>query len=257
VTASPLPLRTLFLSDLHLGALGCRADLLLDFLERHPADSYVMVGDVLDLWHPIFAQWGAPQQAVIDHLCARVAQGARLTYVRGNHDPAIIPAGRALPVAVQDQVVHQTADGRRFLVLHGDEVDSRMFQFHLMTRIGSHLDHLMRRLDRALARGLWQCGPHRRSFIENTLAGLARAHALRRTHERKLVALARDRALDGVICGHFHLPGLHDRHGLTYANCGDWVDSFTALAENRQGRLVMLGGRKAYAVARSPQLQPV
>ncbi len=159
---------------------------------------------------------------------------------------------RALPVAAQQSALHDTADGRRFLVLHGDEVDGRVFRVHLMTRIGSHLDHLLRRLDRVLARRLGQAGPHRRSMIEAVLAGVARAYAMGCGHERRLVARARAQALDGVICGHFHLPGLHDRYGLTYANCGDWVDRFTALAENRQGRLMLLGGRKAYDPGPTP-----
>jgi UDP-2,3-diacylglucosamine pyrophosphatase LpxH len=255
MSQSLAPLRTLFVSDLHLGALGCRADLLLEFLVNHTAETYVLVGDVFDLWHPIFAQWGPPQQAVIDHLRARQSQGARLIYVRGNHDPAIVPDARALPVTPQDHLVHAMADGRRFLVLHGDEVDVRMFRTHLMTRIGSHLDFVLRSIDRALVRRLWQVAAHRRSVIETLLAMVARAYALRRSHEHKLVARAQAQGLDGVICGHFHVPGLHDRLGLTYANCGDWVDSFTALAENRHGRLVLLGGRRAHVPGQSPAPQ--
>ncbi len=55
------------------------------------------------------------------------------------------------------------------------------------------------------------------------------------------MALARAEGLDGVICGHFHLAGLHREHGLVYANCGDWVDSATALVEGFDGTLQLMG----------------
>lgn len=247
---SPAPiLRTLFLSDLHLGALGSRADLLLDFLVRNRAETYYLVGDVLDLWHPLIPHWGRAQQAVIEHLRERHAEGARLVYIRGNHDPVPDRADdrRRLPVPAQDHAVHDCADGRRFLVLHGDECDTRPLRAHLITRIGSHLDDVLRRLDRGLAAALGRAKSHRRSLIEWLLTGVVRAYGLRRVHERLLVEMARFRSLDGVICGHFHLPGLHNRLGLTYANCGDWLDSFTALGEDHDGSLMLLGGRRALA----------
>ena len=245
----PPILRTLFLSDMHLGALGCRADLMLAFLLQNRAETYYLVGDVLDLWHPLIPHWGRAQQAVIDHLHQRHAEGARLIYIRGNHDPVPERADerRRLPIVAQDNAVHEAADGRRFLVLHGDEADTRPLRWHLMTRVGSHLDDLLRRADRALALALGRSESHKRSVIEWLLSGVVRVYGLRRGHERALAHLARSQGLDGVICGHFHLPGLHDRHGAIYANCGDWLDSFTALGEDHGGVIRLLGGRAALA----------
>ncbi|MBN2629993.1 MAG: UDP-2,3-diacylglucosamine diphosphatase [Rhodobacteraceae bacterium] len=237
--------RTLFLSDLHLGALGCRSDLILAFLAENRADTYVLVGDILDLWQPMLPHWTARDQAVVDHLAARQADGARLIYLRGNHDPApeTAPEKYRVPVTPCDEIIHETASGRRFLVLHGDSCDVRAVRAHMMTRLGSRIDHMLRVLDRNLWRLRRQSRPEARSTIEALLSSVNTLLHLRRGHERRLIALARAKNLDGVICGHFHIADLHDDHGLIYANCGDWVDSFTALGETADGHLQMLGGR--------------
>lgn len=241
--------RSLFLSDLHLGAIGSRPDLVLKFLRRNSAETYVLVGDILDLWHPMVPSWGAAHQGVIDHLRARHAAGARMVYICGNHDPApeTAPEAKRLPVAGQGHVLHRTADGRRYLVVHGDGQDNRVFRSHLLTRLGSRIDHALRGLDRMMGEWLLHTPVHRRSLIEWLLScGNAVLYPVR-LHERRLVDLARNHGADGVICGHYHLSALHDRHGLTYANCGDWVDSFTALAEDFSGGLRLLGGRAFFA----------
>lgn len=256
--ARPRGGRTLFLSDLHLGALSSRAELVLRFLHDHPADTYVLAGDILDLWHPLLPHWTTWDQAVIDHLRARAGMGARLIYVRGNHDPdpSIIPPHARLNVQTVASYVHHSRTGKRYLVLHGDEADSRLIRLHAMTRLGSLIDHALRCSDRVLSR-ISRRQPQARGLIGWLLmASNALAYKGRR-HERHLVEMARQRGLDGVICGHFHIAALHDRFGLTYANCGDWVDSMTALEDPGDGSLCLLGGR-AYAFglvgpAHSPQ----
>lgn len=243
----PLPRhRTLFLSDLHLGALSARGEDVLHFLRNHPAETYVLVGDILDLWQPMLPHWSARDQAVIDFLRERHAQGARLIYIRGNHDPdpSRIPDYATLPAEHLDAYVHVAPTGKGFLVVHGDEADSRLIRLHAMTRLGSLIDHCLRRLDAFLSR---------LSLREPRMGGYASllvmaANGLRyrgRRHEQQMVDLARARGLDGVICGHFHIAALHDHFGLTYANCGDWVDSMTALIDAGDGVLRLLGGREA------------
>lgn len=255
VLAQPDRWRTLFLSDLHLGTLGCRADLLHDFLQANAAETYVLVGDVLDLWQPLLPHWTAEHQAVIDHLRSRMAAGAQVVWLTGNHDPApeTAPASCRLPVPPLRDWMHRAADGRRYLVLHGDAVDSRLIRSHALTRLGSRLDHALRRLDRGLTRLRRDTGPEVRSTIEALLSGLNTLAYARRAHERRLVAMARAQGADGVICGHYHIAALHDDHGATYANCGDWVDSFSALAETGDGALRLL----AAVEARVPALRPV
>ena len=241
--------RCLFLSDLHLGAIGCRADLVLRFLQENRAERYVLVGDVLDLWRPMPIHWTVSAQGVINYLVQRKQDGAEVVYVVGNHDPAPDSAheARRIPAIAQREALHETADGRKFLVVHGDSQDRRLFQAHILTRIGTWVDHGLRRIDKDLSRWAWRALANRRSLIEWLLSCINAAFYPTRAHERRMVDLARARQLDGVICGHFHLAELHDAHGLIYANCGDWVDSFTALAENASGHLSLVGGRHVFA----------
>lgn len=250
--------RCLFLSDLHLGAIGCRADLLSEFLNANLAETYYLVGDVLDLWSPLLPFWTDGHQAVLDHLSDRQRDGAEVIYLPGNHDPQSTdaPQGRQLPAPAPAALVHQAADGRRYLVTHGDILDGRLIRHHAMTRFGSLLDHGLRRLDQMLARLRRGLSPDRRSWIEFLIASVNALMCMGRGHERQLVALARAEGVDGVICGHFHIAALHDDHGLIYANCGDWVDSFSALAEGFDGRLQIIGGRAAQARAKPATALP-
>lgn len=237
--------RTLFLSDLHLGALSSQAGLALQFLRRNPAQTYVLVGDFLDLWHPMLPHWTPEDQAVIDHLRARVRMGARIIYVRGNHDPdpARIPEHARLPATHVTRHVHHGANGKGYLVIHGDEADSRLIRLHAMTRLGSLLDHALRRAERLLRRE--RDGAYSRGAVDMAICGLNLLRYGGRSHERRMVQMARDEGLDGVICGHFHIAALHDHFGLTYANCGDWIDSMTAIDDPGTGQLRRLGGREA------------
>src|SRR3989338_1819261 len=241
--------RALFLSDLHLGSLGCRADLVLDFLQANSAPVIYLVGDVLDIWHPLHVHWTATHDAIIAHLARLADVGVQLVYLVGNHDSEMRqdPRKHLFPVTIADQVVHQTADGKRFLVLHGDVCDARVLRWHICTRIGSHVDSLLRLADHALRRLGRRVRPEDRSLVQALLSWVNSALAFGHGHEKRLVALARAGGHDGVICGHFHLAELHDTHGLIYANCGDWVDSFTAIAEDQSGQLTILGGRAALA----------
>lgn len=248
--------RTLFLSDLHLGALSARGADVLRFLKANPAETYILVGDILDLWQPLLPHWSAEDQAVIDHLRARHRHGARLVYIRGNHDPdpALIPAYAALLAEHKKAHVHVTAQGKRFLVVHGDEADSRLIQLHAMTRLGSLLDHGLRRCDGFLSR-LSRREPQIRGFASWLLMAVNAMRYRGRSHERHMVDLAKAQGMDGVICGHFHIAALHNHFGLTYANCGDWVDSMTALMDAGDGVLHLRGARDAMPKA-TAQTEP-
>ncbi len=246
-SADAAPLRTIFLSDLHLGNAGSRADLALAFLRAHRAETYYLVGDILDAYQTDGGDWSSEQQRVIDHLHARVRDGARVVFVRGNHDPrteATLPA-RRLPADPVGHAVHEAADGRRYLVLHGDADDHGPFKIRALEQIGSVADQLLRRADRAICAVAEQSGMAFTGVMPVLMSALNRAIYARRTHEHRLIARARAAGLDGIVCGHFHLPALHRIDGLTYANCGDWLDHFAALAEDHAGRLCLIRARPA------------
>ena len=234
--------RTLFLSDLHLGADGSRADLVLEFLRANSAETYFLVGDILEPPKPGKADRGLRAGRVIDWLARQAGNGATIIYVKGNHDLAQTTETAAVLGEMHSHAIHQLADGRRFLITHGDEEDVGLFQIAWLQRLGSLCDGWTRRADLRVALFL------RRKFglglgrgvMPRVVSGLNAVMYRWGGHERRLVGHARALALDGVVCGHFHLPRLHDDHQQTYANCGDWLDSFTALAEDHRGALSLL-----------------
>lgn len=233
--------RALFISDLHLGARGSRASDILEFLSQTHAQTIYLVGDIFDLWHGATIYWDDRHDAIIALLLERLRNGIKVVYIHGNHDVhAFDPAQHFVPeLNVIERITHQTADGQRLLVLHGDQCDGRLLRFAFMTRAGSILDGAMRRLDGWLKRRLGQAD-HERSIIQAILSGINLILSSGEKLSRELVALAAESKHDGVICGHFHRPDLRSENGLTYANCGDWMDSLTALVETHDGALQLV-----------------
>lgn len=235
-------LRSLFVSDLHLGNSGARAVEFLEFLRETEADAIYLVGDIFDIWHVGRVHWSATHDAILQDLATRAATGTRVVYLPGNHDAAMrnfvgIASQMFLSGGfdLQDSFPHIAADGRRYLVLHGDQCDSRLFKWHVFTRLGSRLEAVLRRVDRVLLRATGSAA--QRGFLDLLRRGVNALALAGNGFEQRLVRLARDGAHDGVICGHFHRPALRDHGGTTYANCGDWVDSLTALVETEDGAL--------------------
>lgn len=233
-------LRSLFVSDLHLGARGSRAEAFLSFLQETEAETIYLVGDILDIWHIGTVHWSETHDAILAELKARARAGIRVVYLPGNHDVAMkrYYGAPCDGFELVESVIHVAADGQRYLVLHGDQCDARIFRWHVMTRIGSRADAALRGADAWLRRQLRVSSD--RGMIEALISGVNALMTIGNHFESRLIELARGAGVDGVICGHFHKPALHESGGLLYANCGDWIDSQTALIENHDGALGVL-----------------
>lgn len=250
-------LRTLFLSDLHLGARAAKPRAVLDFLNAYEAETVYLIGDILDLWHGGALYWSATHQAVVDELTRRAASGVRVVYLAGNHDAVLREPGRArLPQSweLREALTHRAADGRRYLVLHGDQADGRLLRFHVMTRIGSRADAVVRGLDEWLGGIPWPGRSGKNPQLRSFATRFSEKFVMAERFEDRLVGLARAADTDGVICGHSHKPMMRDIGGLLYANCGDWVDSFTALTETHDGRIRLV--EWAQSAQAAPQSAP-
>ncbi|MGO4854163.1 UDP-2,3-diacylglucosamine diphosphatase [Phaeovulum sp. W22_SRMD_FR3] len=251
--------RALFLSDLHLGARGCQAAEILAFLDQHSAEVTYLVGDIFDTWRPLGAGWAPAHDAVLQRLMARVRDGDRLVYIPGNHDAFFRrhPGRHFVGVDVADYAYHTGADGRCYLVTHGDSCDPVEKHLPVLSHLGSHAENLLRGVEdlvnHLLARH--SAVPRRWRGIDRGLRLINTALRGANGFQARLVAEARHHAMDGIICGHFHQAALHDDHGLIYANCGDWVENCTAIAEDFTGRLMLLqteNGVTAPAAAARP-----
>ncbi len=238
-----LRLRSIFISDVHLGFKGCRAEFLLDFLRRVECQQVYLVGDIIDVWSLTRSfYWPQAHNDVIRCILGKAKHGTRVIYVPGNHDrPFRDHDGLVLGnVEIRREAVHETADGRRFLVLHGDEFDSIVRASPFLESLGSRAYSAALRLNRyvnavrqLLGYPYWSIAAFLKHKVKNAVRYIA-------NFERALAVEARRRGVDGVICGHIHRAEISEIDGITYCNDGDWVESCTALVEDFQGRLSLL-----------------
>lgn len=232
------------MSDFHLGSKHCHAEELANFLETLRCQQLYLVGDIIDLWWVACrrARWGAAENRAIEALHALRRAGTEIIYIPGNHDrPARRFCGLALPaMQVRRRAIHETADGRRLLVAHGDDYDAQTQFGGMQERFGNWLYYriltgntLVNRLRRKLGLRYWSLAEFlkRRSHAAEHYIGRYRQSGLQD---------ARRRGLDGIVCGHIHQAALSVHDALVYANDGDWVESLTAVAEDSDGTLRLL-----------------
>lgn len=245
MNAGALPMRrAVFVSDLHLGARHCHAEALARFLSGLRCARLYLVGDIVDLWWMAQrrVRWDAEHNRVVEALHALRRAGTEIIYIPGNHDrPLRHFCGLALPaMRVRRRAVHVTADGRRLLVVHGDEFDDATHFGTLQEKFGDWLYY------RLLTGNQWVNAIRARLGLRYwSLAEFlkSRSGAAERYIARYVQAgldAARRRGLDGIVCGHIHRAALVQREGLVYANDGDWVESLSALVEEADGTLRLL-----------------
>ncbi|MCP5451864.1 MAG: UDP-2,3-diacylglucosamine diphosphatase [Candidatus Competibacter sp.] len=240
----PYRYRAVWLSDVHLGFKDCKVQFLLDFLEVVECERLYLVGDLIDFWSlRKGGRWPAGHGRVLKSLLAKAKQGVRVIYIPGNHDEVARDYLGLLVGGVElvAEYEHHTADGRRFLVTHGDELDSAVKCGGWLTGMfGDWMYDVLlfanrwtNRLRRRLNYPYWSLANFLKPRIGQAAAYIAR-------FEAAAAREARHRGFDGVICGHIHQAALRDIGGVCYANDGDWIESCTALVEHRDGRLEVL-----------------
>jgi UDP-2,3-diacylglucosamine pyrophosphatase LpxH len=235
--------RTLFISDLHLGTRGCQVSQLLDFLSRYDADTIYLVGDIIDGWQLHTAwYWPDSHTEVLRRLAAKASAGARLVYLPGNHDEFAREycGARADSFEITDRAIHEAADGKRYLVVHGDCFDVVQGKAKWLAYIGHHAYQVALALNTAVNRAGRLFGLPYWSFSNWAKMRVKTAVNFIGRYESMLTEAAREHAVQGVVCGHIHKVALHDDFGITYVNCGDWVESCTAVVEHDDGRLELL-----------------
>jgi UDP-2,3-diacylglucosamine pyrophosphatase LpxH len=232
--------RTIFMSDLHLGTRGCQAELMLDFLRYHDADTIFLIGDIIDGWR-LKSGWYWPQahNDVIQKLLRKVRRGARMIFVPGNHDEfarqflGLTFGG----IEIVRNTTHVTGDGRRFLVMHGDEFDVVVRHAKWLALLGDWayeaallLNTHFNRARRLLGFGYWSFSAWAKLRVKNAVNFIG-------SFERELAGEARKRGADGVICGHIHHAAIRQIDGVTYVNTGDFVESCCVVVEHHDGAL--------------------
>jgi UDP-2,3-diacylglucosamine pyrophosphatase LpxH len=235
--------RAVFISDLHLGTRGCKADCLLDFLQHMQCDYLYLVGDIVDGWR-LRKRWFWPDahQQILHRLLARAEAGTKVVYLPGNHDEALRKwIGSTLGgVRILHEVIHRTADGRRLLVIHGDAFDGVCREMKWLALVGSvaydaslRLNTWFNTIRRWLGLGYWSLSGFLKDQVKAACRFIDR-------YERSLAVEARRRGACGVVCGHVHKPEMRTIDGIQYFNDGDWVENCSALVEHWDGRLELV-----------------
>ncbi|MEN9754924.1 MAG: hypothetical protein RLZ07_1306 [Pseudomonadota bacterium] len=235
--------RTLFLSDIHLGTKGCQADLLLDFLKHVEAETIYLVGDIIDGWR-LKAGWYWPQahNDVIQKLLRRVRKGCRVVYIPGNHDEFLRDyVGQNFGgVELHEEIVHETADGKRLLILHGDKFDVVVNNVKWLAHLGDWAYDIAIGLNITIGWVRRRLGLPYWSFSGWSKQKVKRAVNFIGAFERAVINDARKFDVHGVVCGHIHAPVIRQFEDYLYLNTGDWVDSCSALVEGFDGTLELM-----------------
>jgi UDP-2,3-diacylglucosamine pyrophosphatase LpxH len=239
-TAHRLRYRSVWISDLHLGTPGCRADALLDFLRHVESDTLFLVGDIVDGWQ-LRRHWYWPQSHndVVQKLLRKARKGTRVVFIPGNHDEfARRYVGHEFGgIEVANEWVHETADGRKLWILHGDLFDGVIQCAKWLAHVGDTLYEFTLKLNRHLNSLRARMGLPYWSLSKYLKLKVKRAVSFIGDFENAVAREARRRGMQGVVCGHIHHAELREIDGITYANDGDWVESLTALVEHADGRL--------------------
>lgn len=241
--ASRLRVRTVFISDLHLGTPGCRADALLAFLRDTECETLYLVGDIIDGWQ-LRRSWYWPQahNDVVQKLLRKARKGTRVIFVPGNHDEFArkYVTHNFGGVDVVEDAMHVTADGRRLWVTHGDHFDGVIQCARWLAYLGDRAYEFVLKVNQWFNSARARLGLPYWSLSRYLKFKVKRAVSYVSDFETAVAREAKKRGAAGVVCGHIHHAEMRDIDGVLYCNDGDWVESLTALVEHDDGRLEII-----------------
>jgi UDP-2,3-diacylglucosamine pyrophosphatase LpxH len=234
--------RTGWISDVHLGTRGSQAEALLQFLRTHEFETLYVVGDLIDVWALRRSRyWPQAHNDVIQKLLRAGRKGARVYYIPGNHDEFVAGFfGHYGAITVVERAIHTTADGRQLLVIHGHELDAVVQNIKWLAHLGDIGYQFLLKLNppinwvrRHLGFNYWSLSAYVKKSVKNAVNFIGE-------FEQAIVRYAHKDHVQGVVCGHIHSPVIRDIDAVTYYNCGDWVESCSALVEDFDGRIELL-----------------
>jgi UDP-2,3-diacylglucosamine pyrophosphatase LpxH len=235
--------RTLFISDVHLGTRACQAGLLIEFLKRYDADTYYLVGDIVDFWRIKRApHWPQTHNDVVQKFLRKARKGTRFIYIPGNHDETLRSYCGQYFGGIEFKLndIHVTADGRRFLIMHGDEFDVVIQYVKWLAFLGDWayvlalgVSGAFNKVRRKLGFSSWSLSSYLKHKVKTAVNYIG-------DFENALSGEAKRHDAEGVICGHIHFAAMREIDGISYINCGDWVESGTAVGETFEGKFEII-----------------
>jgi UDP-2,3-diacylglucosamine pyrophosphatase LpxH len=234
--------RSIFISDIHLGVKDCKAEALNNFLKHNTCDTLYLVGDIIDGWkvQQNKLRWKQSHTNVVRRILGHAKRGTRVIYVAGNHDEFLrpmIPYGLSFgSIEIHNQIEHIGADGKHYLVVHGDLFDGITRLAPWLSVLGDRAYDFILGFNTAFNRWRHRVGLGYWSLSKYLKQKVKRAVDFMFQFEKNLAGYCRKRGFDGVIAGHIHHAEIKEIDGVTYMNDGDWVESCTALVEHHDGR---------------------
>jgi UDP-2,3-diacylglucosamine pyrophosphatase LpxH len=249
--------KTIWISDLHLGSTQCQADLLLDFLKHNDSEKLYLVGDIIDFWAlSKRVYWPQDHNTVIQKVLRKARHGTHVIYIPGNHDENIRDYDNYIfgDITVKNSDIHITAEGKRFLIVHGDEYDTIAKYHKWIAKLGSSGYDLLLEINRLLRWGRRLIGMQSHfSLAAFVKFKVKNAVQFISDYEESIVNTLKNESLNGVICGHIHHAEIKDMDGFLYVNTGDFVESCTAIVEKFDGSLDLVRWHKAESVEILPE----
>ena len=234
--------RSIFISDIHLGSRGCKAELLLDFLKHNSSCNLYLVGDIVDGWR-LKQNWYWPDthSDILRRVLKTAKKGTEVFYIAGNHDEALRKWLHYIPnlgnLTFSNREIYIGLDDKQYLVIHGDMFDSLMqvSSGRLLMHIGDRLYDIIIRINDYWAMIRSYMGLPYWSISKWIKQNTKQAVGYILNFEKLLADYCKTKGYDGIICGHIHTAEIRDIDGVIYMNDGDWVESCTALVENWDG----------------------
>ncbi|MFM8831113.1 MAG: UDP-2,3-diacylglucosamine diphosphatase [Spartobacteria bacterium] len=251
--------RTGWISDVHLGTRGSKAGVLLDFLKDAEFETLYLVGDLIDIWalrRGIY--WPQEHNDVIQKLLRKGRKGTEIIYIIGNHDEFLSAFhGHYASVTLQKNAIHETADGRRLLIMHGHELDTVVQNMGWLAHLGDigyvllmRCNWIVNFIRRLAGLGHWSLSAYVKAEVKNVVSFIGK-------FEESIVRYAKDYNVNGVLCGHIHTASVREIDGTAYYNCGDWVESCTAMVEHFDGRMELLRFDQTMEPSKNRDSEPV
>ena len=239
---NPRRLRSAWISDVHLGTRSSNAQALLDFLRDYEVETLYIVGDLIDIWQMRRGvYWPQQHNDVIQKLLRKARKGTRIVYIPGNHDEFVAGfCGFYGHIAIERQAIHLAADGRRILVMHGHELDAVVQNARWLAFAGDlgyqfllAFNPLINLVRRRFGLGYWSLSAYAKKRVKDAVNFIGE-------FETAIVRYAERHGVEAVLCGHIHSAGVRQIGAITYYNCGDWVESCSALVENFDGEIELV-----------------
>lgn len=250
--------RTVWISDIHLGTRGCNAAMLIDFLDSVDSQTMYLVGDIIDGWRlKKRFYWPAAHNDIVWRILKRAKRGTRIVYIPGNHDEMFrqFTGLNFGGVEIRRKAIHETADGRKLLVLHGDEFDTVMLAHRWLAFVGDAAYTMLMGLNRwvnavreRMGLSYWSLSKMAKHKVKNAVEFISK-------FEEIVAREAGQRGVDGVVAGHIHTAEIRRIEGIEYYNDGDWVEGCTALVEHFDGRMEILHWAEEMAARDAEQAQ--